>query len=152
MKFSGEILAGGGGGHAVLVPAEVAGQLSRKNARVLALVNGIEYRSRIARYGGRSYLGLRLDLLRSIGLDTGDSVDIDLSEEPEPPPEAEPEPAQGPELSAALAGVEGARLAFDALPADHRREYLRWVAGGTSPQTRADRAAKLVRRLSSPPR
>lgn len=152
MKFVGEILAAGGGGHAVLVPAELAAQFSRKNPRVVALVNGTEYHSRVAGYGGKSYLGLRKDLLRTVGVDTGDSVEIELSEEPEPQPEAVPEPSEPSELTAALAADPAARSAFDALPPSHRREYLRWVSEAKRTETRVERAAKTVRRLSPPPR
>ncbi len=150
MKFNGEVIAGGGGGHAVLVPADLAAQFSRKNPRVVALVNGTEYHSRVARYGGKSYLGLRKDLLRTVGADTGDSVEIDLSEEPEPEPEAVPEPTEPVELTAALAADPAARSAFNALPPSHRREYLRWISEAKQGETRAERTAKTVRRLSPP--
>ncbi len=97
MRFAGEILAGGGGGHAVVVPPDVAAQFSRKNPRVVAFVNGVEYHSRVARYGGKSYLGLRKDLLRGLEVDTGDTIEIDLTEEPEPESPPVPEPtARGP--------------------------------------------------------
>lgn len=156
MRFSGEILAGGGGGHAVLIPSELAAQFSRKNPRVLALINGAEYHSRVARYGGRSYLGLRKDLLRSIGADTGDTVEIELSEEPEPQPDPQsdpqsaPEPTEPEELTAALAADPAARAAFDALPPSHQREYVRWIAEGKRSETRTERAAKTVRRIRAP--
>ncbi len=151
MRFSGEVLAGGGGGHAVLIPAELAAGFSRKNPRVLAVVNGIEYHSRVARYGGRSYLGLRKELLRSIGSDTGDTVEIELSEEAEPEPEPAPEPVEPDELRAVLAADPAARAAFDALPASHQREYLRWICEAARSETRTERAVKTVRRLTAPP-
>ena len=104
-RFSAEIIDGGGGGHAVVVPAEIAAELSKKRARVLALVNGTEYHSRIARYGGKSYLGLRKDLLRSIGADTGDVVEVELTEEPEP----ESEPDAGADRTGGADGRPGRR-------------------------------------------
>ena len=147
MKFAGEILAGGNGGHAVLVPAAVAKSFSRKSPRVLAVVNGIEYHTRIARYGGRSYLGLRQELLRSIGLDTGDTATVELTEEAEPEPETPQVPSEPAELTAALTADPAARTAFEALPPDHRHEYLRWIAGGTDNATRSDRVTRTLRRL-----
>ncbi len=57
--FTAEVLAAGGGGHAVVVPKEIAATFSAKRVPVLAHVEGVEYRSRIAVYGGKSYLGLR---------------------------------------------------------------------------------------------
>ena len=75
MSFSAEVLsAGQGGGHALVVPKEVAAQFSSKRPAVVALVNGVEYRSRLAVYGGHSYLGLRKDLLRRLEVGVGDVV------------------------------------------------------------------------------
>lgn len=148
VKFSGEILDGGGGGHAVMLPREVAAGLSEKRSRVLALVDGAEYHSRIAVYGGKSYLGLRKDLLRSIGKDTGDTVDVELTEEAAPAPEPQPEPSEPAELTEALAADSAARAAFNALPPSHRREYVRWIAEAVKPETRAERARKTLGRLS----
>lgn len=152
MKFAGEVLSAGGGGHAVVVPAALAAEFSRLNARVRALVNGTEYHSRIARYGGKSYLGLRRDLLKTIGVAAGDQVEIELTEEAEPEPAVVPEPTEPSELTLALAAEPAARSAFDALPPGHRREYLRWISEAKRSETRVERATKTVRRVSPPPR
>ncbi len=149
LKFSGEIIDGGGGGHAVGVPRDVAAELSEKRPRVLAIVDGTEYHSRIAVYGGRSYLGLRKDLLRTIGKDTGEVVEIELTEEAAPEPEPVPEPTEPSELTALLDADPSARTRFDALPPSHQREYVRWIAEGAKTQTRTERAQKTVRRLQS---
>ncbi len=150
MSFTAEVLDGGGGGHAVLVPpAELVG-FSAGRPRVLARVNGVEYHSRLARYGGRTYLGLRKALLQQIGAATGDTVEIELTEEAEPP-EPDPGPVAPPaELDAALAADPQARAAWDALPPSHRREYTRWVAEAVRPETRNQRADRTVRRLTPP--
>src|SRR4029450_3153517 len=72
MAFTAEVLsAGQGGGHAVVVPKEVAAAFSGKRPQVLAHVNGVEYRSRLMVYGGQSYLGLRKDLLRQLQVEAG---------------------------------------------------------------------------------
>ena len=147
-RFSAEVMDGGGGGHAVLLPAEIAAGLSKPRALVQALVNGTEYHSRIARYGGKSYLGLRKDLLRSIGADTGDVVEVELTEESEPEPEPTPELTEPAELTAALAAEPAARAAFDALPPSHRQEYFRWIFEAVKSVTRSERARKTVARLT----
>ena len=123
--FSAEVLSSGqGGGHAVVVPKEVAANFSSKRPAVLAHVDGVEYRSRLAVYGGRSYLGLRKDLLRQIGRQAGDVVEISLEEDDaEARASAEvtevtevTEVAEPPELLAALAENPAARAAYQALP------------------------------------
>src|SRR4051812_38401401 len=80
-EFSAEILSAGGGGHAVVVPMEIAAMFATKRPAVLARVDGVEYRSRLAVYGGKSYLGLRKDLLRRIGREAGEVVEITLEED-----------------------------------------------------------------------
>ena len=62
--FTAEVLSAQGGGHAVVVPKDVATTFSSKRPPVLAHINGVEYRSRLMIYGGKCYLGLRKDLLR----------------------------------------------------------------------------------------
>ncbi len=151
--FSAEILSAGGGGHAVVVPKEVAASFPTKRPAVLARVDGVEYRSRLAVYGGKSYLGLRKDLLRQIGRQAGETVEIVLEEDHTevPAPTAMPaatEVIEPPELLAALAENPAARAAYEALPPSHRREYAKWIGEAKQAETRAERVSKMVRRLS----
>jgi bifunctional DNA-binding transcriptional regulator/antitoxin component of YhaV-PrlF toxin-antitoxin module len=146
MAFTGEVLsAGQGGGHAVVVPKEVAAAFGSKRPRVLAHVNGVEYRSRLMVYGGQSYLGLRKDLLRQLEVEAGDRVQIELVEDHEERVVVEP-----PELTQALADDPAAQAAYQKLPLTHRNEYARWIDEGKKPETRADRVAKTIKRLTEP--
>ena len=130
MAFSAEVLSmGQGGGNAVVVPKDIAQTFGSKRPPVLAHVNGVEYRSRLAVYGGRSYLGLRKDLLRQLGVAVGDQV--------EPP-----------ELTQALADNPAAKAAYEQLSFTHRNEYARWIDEAKKPETRVDRVAKTIKRLT----
>jgi hypothetical protein len=146
-SFTAEVLSAGGGGHAVVVPKEIAATFSSKRPRVIARVNGVEYHSRLMVYGGTCYLGLRKDLLRTIQRGSGEPVEIALVEDAEPPPAAVTvtEPA---ELVEALARSPEAATAYQALPPSHRQEYARWINEAAKPETRAARVARTVRRLS----
>ena len=144
--FTAEVLSAGGGGHAVLVPKEVAAKLSGRRVPVLASIDGVEYRARVAVYGGKVYLGLRQDLLRRIGRQAGDTVEVRLAEGSQPEPA--PEVTEPPELAAALAKNEAACTAYAALPADSHREYWTWIGAAEQPETRAERVDRMVRRLS----
>jgi hypothetical protein len=145
--FSAEILAAGQGGHAVVVPKDIAATFSAKRPPVIAQVDGVEYRSRLMVYSGVCYLGLRKDLLRRIQRGPGDRVEIELVEDTEPAPV--PAPAvEPPELLAALAADPVANTAYQALPPSHRQEYARWIGEAVRPQTRAERVAKTLRRLN----
>lgn len=148
MSFRAEILAAGQGGHAVVVPKDVAAAFSAKRPPVLAHVNGTEYRSRLMVYGGTCYLGLRKDLLKSIGAAAGDEVEVELDELPEPPA---PEPTvvvEPRELLDALAADPAARAAYDTLPPSHRAEYARWIDEAKRAETRQDRVDRTVTRLN----
>jgi len=146
MAFTAEILsAGQGGGHAVVVPKEVAAAFPGKRPQVLAHVNGVEYRSRLMVYGGQSYLGLRKDLLRQLRVAAGDQVQIELVEDLQERAVIEP-----PELTEALAQNPVAQAAYQKLPFTHRNEYARWIDEGKKPETRADRVAKTIKRLTEP--
>ena len=146
MAFSGEVLSmGQGGGHALVVPKEVAATFASKQPPVLAHVNGVAYRSRLAVYGGQSYLGLRKDLLKQLGVGVGDLVEVELVEDHQERVVVEP-----PELTAALAENPAAKAAYDQLPFTHRNEYARWIDEGKKAETRADRLAKTIKRLTGP--
>jgi hypothetical protein len=143
MSFRAALLSAGQGGHAAIVPPEVASGFTSKRPRVVAQVNGVEYRSRLMVYGGKTFLGLRKDLLRTLGVAIGDELEIELVEDDEDPVVAEPA-----ELVAALEANPAARAAYDALAFTHRQEYARWISEAKRPQTREDRIGKTLRRLS----
>ena len=145
MAFTAKVQSAGQGGHVVIVPKEVAARFNSKRPPVLAHVNGVEYRSRLAVYGGQSYLGLRKDLLRRIGVGIGDQVEIELVEDHTERVVVEP-----PELTEALAKNAAAQAAYQKLPFTHRNEYARWIDEGKKPETRADRVAKTIKRLTEP--
>jgi Bacteriocin-protection, YdeI or OmpD-Associated/Domain of unknown function (DUF1905) len=142
VTFAAPIQAGRGGGHLVEVPAGVAAAFDSRRPAVQAVVNGVDYRSRLMVYGGRSYLGLRKDLLAQIGADVGDEVEVELTADTAPRVVDEPG-----ELTQALAGDPVARTAYDRLSFTHRREYATWVAQAKKAETRTSRAAKAVEQL-----
>jgi len=148
-SFSAEVLAAGQGGHAVVVPKEIAATFSSKRPPVIAQVDGVEYRSRLMVYSGTCYLGLRKDLLRRIQRGPGDRVEIELVEDTAPALVPAPvDPVEPVELLEALAGNPAADAAYQALPPSHRQEYARWIGEAARPATRAERVAKTLRRLS----
>jgi Bacteriocin-protection, YdeI or OmpD-Associated/Domain of unknown function (DUF1905) len=143
MAFTSEILSAGMGGHAALVPPEVAAGFASKRPPVIATVNGEEYRTRLMVYGGKTYLGLRKDLLRKLGAGPGDQIEVELIEDT-----AERVVTEPPELLDALAANPAARAAYDALPYTHRLEYARWISEGKKDETRATRTEKTIKRLT----
>jgi uncharacterized protein YdeI (YjbR/CyaY-like superfamily) len=96
-------------------------------------------------YGGQTYLGLRKDLLRQLDVSVGDVVQLQLVEDHQKRVVVEP-----PELTQALADNPTAKAAYELLPFTHRNEYARWIDEGKKPETRADRVAKTIKRLTEP--
>jgi antitoxin component of MazEF toxin-antitoxin module len=144
--FDAEVRASGRGSHAVVVPKSVLGDLGSR--RVLVRIGSQSFEATLGAYGGRTFLGLRKAVLTALGVTAGDSVHVEL--EPLAPvaePEAEPAPTTCPELDAALETDPPLHEAWQALPADHREEYGRWLSGGADPDDRRTRIARLRHRL-----
>jgi uncharacterized protein YdeI (YjbR/CyaY-like superfamily) len=100
-------------------------------------VNGAPFRSTVAIYGGKAYLGLRKDQRAAAGADVGDSVTVELELDDEPRVVEMPR-----ELAPAAA--EFAQLSYT-----HQREYARWLEEAKRDETRARRAAKAIEMLRS---
>ena len=111
-----------GSGTLVEVPFDVRAVLGKARAPVRGTVNGHPFRTTVAVYGGRYFLGFRREIREAAGFDAGDRLSIELELDDEPRAVEVP-----PELQAALAGDAEARAAFDALSFTHRREYAEWV-------------------------
>jgi uncharacterized protein YdeI (YjbR/CyaY-like superfamily) len=110
---------------------------------VAATVNGVPYRSRLAVYGGRTYLGLNREIREATGIKAGDEIEIVLRRDDEPRTIRVPE-----ELVAALTCAEPeVRARFDGLAFTHRREYAQWVEEAKRAETRARRADKAIEML-----
>jgi uncharacterized protein YdeI (YjbR/CyaY-like superfamily) len=109
---------------------------------VTGTANGVPFRSRLAVYGGITYLGLTKELRDAAGIDRGDAVGVELTRD-EAPREVDVPPA----LAAALADAPDAQRVFDGLAFTHRKEYAVWIASAKRDETRAARVEKAVAML-----
>jgi hypothetical protein len=141
-RFTATLQEASGGGRWVEVPFDPKQASGQARAPVRGTVNGAPLRSRLAVYGGRTYLGLRAEIRAAAGIEVGDSVDVEL-ELDDAPREVEPPAA----LAAALAGDEVARGAYESLSFTHRREYAEWIASAKREETRERRVAKALEML-----
>jgi bacteriocin resistance YdeI/OmpD-like protein/uncharacterized protein DUF1905 len=143
LEFTGTLAESGrGGGHWVEVPFDAKAAFGQARAPVRGSVNGTPLRTRLAVYGGQSYLGLRAEIRSATGIGVGDRVDVVLELDDEPR-EVEVPAA----LAQALASDAEARAAFDALAFTHRREYSEWIASAKRDETRERRVAKALAML-----
>jgi Bacteriocin-protection, YdeI or OmpD-Associated/Domain of unknown function (DUF1905) len=132
-----------GGGRWVEVPFDPRAAFGEARPPVVGTVNGTEYRSRLAVYEGRTYLGLTREIVEATGIDVGDELEVVLRRDNEPRRVSVPA-----ELVAALTCAEPeVRARFDGLQIGHRREYSQWVAGAKRSDTRERRAIRAVEML-----
>lgn len=133
----------GGGGHAAAIPFDPKAAFGTARAPVLVTVDGhAPFRTTVAIYGGRGWIGLRKAQLAEMGAHPGDRVTMRIE------PDAEPRDVELPaELAAALAADRKAADVFDKLSLSHRREYAKWVAEAKHAETRANRGAKTIHDL-----
>jgi hypothetical protein len=80
VTFQGTLQAGSGGGAAVELPPEVVAALgaASKRPRVRATVNGLDYATRLAVYGGKTFVGVYKAVRAELGIAPGDDVSVTL--------------------------------------------------------------------------
>jgi hypothetical protein len=135
------------GGHAgerpvVEVPFDVKERFGRSRAPVRGTVDGADFRTTVAVYGGRYYIGFNKDLRERAGISIGDRVKVALELDREPRTVDVP-----PALAGALGKDSKAKAAFEGLSYTHRNEYARWIAEAKREATRAGRVEKAVAML-----
>ena len=131
----------------IRVPAVVLTALGQeKRMPVSVTINGYTYRSRIAVYGGQSYLGVRREVREAAGVAAGDQLTVGLEYD------AELRTVDLPEgLRSALAADAEAAAAFDRLSYTHRKELVQWVTGAKRAETQQRRIAQAKEMLRGRP-
>ncbi|MEN3359954.1 MAG: hypothetical protein V7637_3936 [Mycobacteriales bacterium] len=142
VTFTGILTTNGTGGHWVVFPYDARELFGEARAPVAGTVNGTPYRSRLAVYGGVTYLGLTKQLRAAAGIEDGDTVEVELGRDDGARMVEVPA-----ELAAALAADAAAGDLYEALAFTHRREYATWVGEAKKAETRERRAAKAVEML-----
>jgi hypothetical protein len=129
-----------GTGALVEVPLDVRALFGQARPPVRVTVNGHTFRSTVAVYGGKYYLGFNRDVRAAASAEIGDVLTIDLERDDEERTVELPA-----DLEAALDAT--GRATFDGLSFTHRREYVRWVEDAKREQTRKRRVAGAVEML-----
>jgi hypothetical protein len=126
----------------VEVPFDVKERFGRARAPVRGTIDGAAFRTTVAVYGGRYYLGFNEELRERAGIVIGDEVEVTLELDREPRTVDVP-----PALAAALEKDSKAKAAFDGLSFTHRNEYARWIAEAKREETRTRRLEQAVAML-----
>ena len=141
-RFTGASEADRGGGRWVEVPFDVRATFGEARPSVHGTVNGVPLRSRLAVYGGHTYLGLTKEIRTAAGIDLGDELEVVLSRDDAPREVHLPAELDAALRCAADAGERFAQLAFT-----HRREYSQWVGEAKRAETRERRAQRAIEML-----
>lgn len=137
MKFTAELEATGKNTAGFEVPEEVVEQLGGGGRpKVVVRVKGYEFRTSIARMGGRYLLGVSGERRAEAGVAAGDvlevEVELDTAERTVDVPD---------DLAAALAAEPAAREFFASLSYSKQSWHVLQVTGAKKPETRAKRIA-----------
>ena len=140
-RFRAVLRRGDGGGHLLEVPLDVRDVFGEARPAVRGTVIGTPFRTRVAVYGGKSYLGFNREIRDAAGIGDGDEVEIELERDDAP------REVDVPSAFAKALEAGGVRDEFDALSFTHRSEYVHWIEEAKRDETRERRLAKAVEML-----
>ncbi|TMB61667.1 MAG: DUF1905 domain-containing protein [Chloroflexi bacterium] len=127
----------------IRVPPEVLTALGqRKRAPVKVTINATSFRTTIAVYGGKSYVGVRREIREAAGVTAGDQLTVGLEFD------AELRTVDLPEaLRVTLEGDSKAAAAFEKLSYTRKKEFVEWLMGAKQPETQRRRLAQVIAML-----
>jgi hypothetical protein len=144
MRLRAELLATGRTTTGFKIPEEAVAELGGGGRpKVVATVNGYEFRTSIARMGGEYWLGVSAERRAEAGVAAGDVVDLDVVLDTQERTIDVPE-----DLAAALERAPAARAFFDGLSFSNKRYHVEQITGAKTEATRERRVAKAVHLLS----
>lgn len=144
MKLTAELEATGGRTTGFRVPDEFVTELGGGGRpKIVATVNGYQWRTSIARMGGEYWLGVSAANRDGAGVRAGEVLDVDVVLDTAPREVTVPD-----DLAAALAGNPAAQATWDRLSFSHRRAHVEQITGAKTDATRERRVAKSVQMLS----
>ena len=127
----------------IIVPFDPKEVWGKTRVPVKATVNGYEYRTTIAKMGGRFLMPFAKEHRDAAGIGAGDAIEVTLVEDT-----AERTVDVPADLAKAL-GHAGLRAAFDRLSYTHRKEHVRAIEEAKKPETRARRIEKCIEMVGS---
>ena len=140
------VMGGGDGGDLPLVelPFDVRAAFGSARPKVKVTVNGVELRTTVSVYGGRSYIGFRKEIREAARIGVGDRIRVEMELDT-----AVREVDVPDELARALAKNKAAKKFFDGLAFTQRKEYARWISEAKKPETRERRIARAMEMLKN---
>jgi hypothetical protein len=127
----------------ITIPFDAKEVFGTGRPSVRVTLNGYEYRSTLAPYGGVHYLGVNQTVRSAAQVKAGDTVTVMLQLDVEP--RAIKAPA---DFTRALKANPAAQARWQQLSFTHQKEYVAAIEGAKKPETRARRMAKAIDRLA----
>ena len=144
MKLTAELEATGGNTTGFRVPDEFVAELGGGGRpKIVATVNGYQWRSSIARMGGEYWLGVSAANRSAAGVKAGDVLDVDVVLDTGVREVEMPE-----DLARALAADPAAQAFWGKLSFSNKRYHVEQITGAKTEQTRARRVAKSAQLMS----
>ncbi len=126
----------------IVVPADVREVFGKARPPVVVSIGAYAFRTTIAAYGGKSFIGIRRSHREAAKLAVGQDVLVVVELDDQPRVVAPPS-----DLAAALKKNAKARAAWAALSFTHQREHAEALEGAKKPETRARRLASTLAML-----
>jgi hypothetical protein len=136
-----------GGGAVCKLSFDVKAIFGKARAPIRVKINGYEFRTTVAVYGGQYLLGISKEHREAARISLGEPFMVTLELDTEPRTVTVP-----PELATALAEDSAAQAAWDALSYSHQREHVQEIDGAKTAATRERRVARTLSMLVPPPR
>ena len=117
-----------------------------KRAPVKVTLNGYTYRTTIAVYGGKSYIGVRGEVREAAGVAAGDRLTVGLEYD------AQVRTVDLPQvLRVALEADAATAAAFEKLSYTRQKEFVQWVTGAKRAETQRRRMEQAMAMLRGRP-
>ncbi|HVS05851.1 MAG TPA: YdeI/OmpD-associated family protein [Candidatus Dormibacteraeota bacterium] len=131
----------------IRVPPEVMTALGdKKRLPVKVTINGYTYRTTVAVYSGKFYLGVRREIREAAGVTAGDRLKVGLEYD------ADLRTVDLPDaLRVALEADAPMAAAFEKLSYTRKKEFVQWVTGAKRPETRRRRMEQALATLRARP-
>jgi hypothetical protein len=144
VKFRAELQRTGGTATGFEVPQEIVdGLAGGGRPKVVATVNGYEFRSSIAKMGGSYWLGVSAERRAAADVEGGQTLDVDVVLDVAERTVDVPE-----DLAAALKAEPAAEAFFNGLSVSKKQWHVLQVEGAKTADTRARRVARSVEMLA----
>src|SRR5256885_16208290 len=124
LRFDGRLESDQGACFIRVPPQTLTALGPGKRAPVKVTINGFTYRTTIAVYGGKSYVGVRREVREAAGVAAGDPIPAGLEYD------AQVRTADLPQaLRVALEADPAIAAAFEKLSHTRQKEFVQWVTG-----------------------